>query len=68
VAVARGAKVGEVGNWLTTEAAATTAHLHFEIRKQYEMCGEYDCTVASYWTLLLAYERLIRARGTEVTR
>ena len=67
VAVARGAKVGEVGNWLKTQPAATTAHLHFEIRKQFEMCGEFGCTVAPYWTLILAYERLIDARGTEVT-
>jgi hypothetical protein len=67
VPVEAGKKVGEVGNWLKTEPAATTAHLHFEIRKQYEMCGEYGCTVAPYWTLILAYERLINALGTEVS-
>jgi hypothetical protein len=68
VPVVPGKKVGEVGNWLKTEPAATTAHLHFEIRKQREMCGSYGCTVSPYWTLIRAYERLINAQGTEVTK
>ena len=68
VYIESGKKVGEVGNWLKAEPAATTAHLHFEIRKRYETCGEYGCTVAPYWTLILAYERLINALGTEVTK
>jgi hypothetical protein len=56
-----------VGNWLKTEPGATTAHLHFEIRKQTEMCGSYGCPSSPYWTLVLAYELLINMRGTEIT-
>jgi hypothetical protein len=66
VNVTPGRKVGEVGNWLKTEPAQTTAHLHFEIRKQNEPCGSFGCTSSPYWTLILAYERLINMRGTEL--
>jgi murein DD-endopeptidase MepM/ murein hydrolase activator NlpD len=64
--VTPGVKVGQVGNWMKTDPNQTTAHLHFEIRKQHEMCGTYGCTVAPYWTLIRAYERFINAQGTEV--
>ena len=67
VTVVPGQKVGAVGNWLKTDAGATTAHLHFEIRKQHEMCGSYGCPSSPYWTLVLAYELLINMRGTEIT-
>jgi hypothetical protein len=67
VDVEQGRKVGAVGNWLKTEPGATTAHLHFEIRKQTEMCGSYGCPSSPYWTLVLAYELLINMRGTEIT-
>jgi len=66
VTVTPGKKVGEVGNWLKTDPGGTTAHLHFEIRKQTEMCGTFGCTSAPYWTLILAYELLINMRGTEI--
>jgi hypothetical protein len=64
--VVPGEKVGQVGNWLKTEPNQTTAHLHFEIRKLHQLCGDFGCTVAPYWTLIRAYERFINAQGTEV--
>lgn len=62
----RGAKIGEVGNWMHTVANDTTAHLHFEIRSQTETCGRYGCTSSPYWTLIRAYEALIGMQGTEI--
>ena len=62
-----GTKVGAVGNWLGKEGG-TTAHLHFEIRDPRKQCGEFGCTSAPYWTLILAYELLINQRGTEITK
>ena len=62
----RGQKIGEVGNWMGTDAHATTAHLHFEIRNPSNPCGNYGCTSAPYWTLIRAYERLIGMQGTEI--
>ncbi len=63
-----GQRVGKVGNWWKTQPAGTTAHLHFEIRTSGTLCaGGFGCTNAPYWTLLLAYERLIGMQGTEIT-
>lgn len=68
VPVNQGDKVGKVGNWLGTEANGTTAHLHFEIRKQGgQLCAGYGCTSSPYWTLIRAYEQLIGMKGTEIT-
>lgn len=68
VPVHNGQKVGKVGNWWKTDPAGTTAHLHFEIRTPGPpYCAGFGCTSAPYWTLLLAYERLIGMHGTEVT-
>ena len=66
VPVVAGQKVGEVSNWWKTDENGTTTHLHFEIRDRSEACGGYGCTRAPYWTLILAYERLINMRGTEI--
>lgn len=66
VHVMRGDKIGKVGNWMHTDPHGTTAHLHFEIRSQTDMCGSYGCTSAPYWTLIRAYERLIGMQGREI--
>lgn len=69
VPVNAGDKVGKVGNWMATEPNGTTAHLHFEIRKQGgEPCAGYGCTSSPYWTLIRAYEQLIGTRGTEIAQ
>jgi murein DD-endopeptidase MepM/ murein hydrolase activator NlpD len=68
VSVNQGDKVGKVGNWLGTEANATTAHLHFEIRTPAPpYCAGFGCTNSPYWTLIRAYEQLIGMRGTEIS-
>jgi hypothetical protein len=68
VPVYTGQKVGKVGNWWKTQPAGTTTHLHFEIRTPGPpYCAGFGCTSSPYWTLLLAYERLIGMQGTEIT-
>jgi Peptidase family M23 len=62
VTVKAGQMVGKVGNYDHTVAGGTSTHLHFEVRRT-------DSTpVSPYLTLIRAYERLIGAQGTEVTK
>jgi peptidase M23-like protein len=58
----QGEKIGKVGNFDKAEAGATTAHLHFEIRR-----GDHiGKPLSPYLTLIRAYEKLIKAKGTQI--
>ncbi|MGE0767493.1 MAG: M23 family metallopeptidase [Hyphomicrobiaceae bacterium] len=62
VPVARGQRVGKIGNFDKATPGATTAHLHFEVR----LGNNIGVPRNPYMTLVRAYERLLRATGTEL--
>ena len=66
VPVTRGTPVGKIGNWDKTQAGGTTAHLHFEIRRLPQDTKQKGPSLATYFTLIRAYERLIGEVGTEL--
>lgn len=62
-AVREGERIGKVGNFNRREGASTT-HLHFEVQVP---TRDGWLRVNPYMTLVTSYERLIRARGLEIT-
>jgi len=68
VRVKRGKPVGKVGNYDKSKAGGTTAHLHFEIRRvPPDFPDKVGPSLVPYLTLIRAYERAIKAKGTEKT-
>jgi hypothetical protein len=61
--VTEGEKIGKVGNYLEVENG-TTYHLHFDVQVPTKDGWVW---VSPYMTLVAAYERVIGAKGKEVT-
>ena len=61
--VQKGQVIVKIGNFLKSRAGGTTTHLLLEIRRG----DNFGYPLATFWTLVRAYERLIGEKGVEIT-